>query len=607
MPAPQTAAQFKSKKPLRLVLDEPVLYIEDKPAMVRGEVIVHFAHETTIQGPIELVFEAIQIFYPWPEIMTDRTIGKPKESRLQMIELSLLPPNSQGIMPAGVHRFPFEFPIPPSLPPTISITNRISIFYRLTATLKKAFDNASFVDWARQSVSRKKLVDVSHLRLVRAVNSSSSLPPSAPPTATSSSAASVMSSTRSSIFLPADAPSESSSSSSPPTSPIRDLWAQYNDRATMDEQHDRLIYQSMGGRVCDNFNRPLTDLVREKGVRYRLTVDRTAIALGTSLGLEVILQPTQKETRIRSIYVTLSEHRKYNIALPSKDGMGERCQTTEKNKTLLKWAYAYPILPTCLDPDYDKELPDMAGSYDAKKNITHLGNDYQHNIDQCKTLWDLDQPFSALSNDIDQQENQQHAQLPGKDASFSDGMVTKIRSMAPRRRRDAKGTMAPNGDALHTKDNLLNIKQLDHAIPLGKFFKGYFVLPVPPCGGMLHASMDDETITIQHWLRMVVELEQDGKHFELSIESPIHILDCRLVSDDEKQTILPPPPSYNDDNRAISSDVFWHQRQPITTTKQWGTCRRPCPCQIKAYRQKQHTEKTPAVDVELGPPPIYTP
>lgn len=58
-------SQFSTKKALRLVLDEPVLFVEDKPAMVRGEVIVHFSHDTTIQGPIELAFEAIQTFYPW--------------------------------------------------------------------------------------------------------------------------------------------------------------------------------------------------------------------------------------------------------------------------------------------------------------------------------------------------------------------------------------------------------------------------------------------------------------------------------------------------------------------------------------------------------------
>lgn len=62
-----SSPQFSNtnKKPLRLVLDEPVLFVQDKPAMIRGEVIVHFCHDTPIQGPIELVFEAIQTFYPW--------------------------------------------------------------------------------------------------------------------------------------------------------------------------------------------------------------------------------------------------------------------------------------------------------------------------------------------------------------------------------------------------------------------------------------------------------------------------------------------------------------------------------------------------------------
>jgi hypothetical protein len=55
------------KEILRVVVDEPRLYIEESlgSVMVRGEVIVNFPKDTFIQGPIEILFEGIQRFYPW--------------------------------------------------------------------------------------------------------------------------------------------------------------------------------------------------------------------------------------------------------------------------------------------------------------------------------------------------------------------------------------------------------------------------------------------------------------------------------------------------------------------------------------------------------------
>ncbi|KAG1124567.1 hypothetical protein G6F42_009508 [Rhizopus arrhizus] len=106
------------KEVVKVVLDEPRLYVEESlgSVMVRGEVIVNFPKDTQIQGPIELLFEGIQRFHPWPLIMRGTPTGSSIETKLQVIELSLLPPNSKGIMPAGIQRFPFEFPIPASLP-----------------------------------------------------------------------------------------------------------------------------------------------------------------------------------------------------------------------------------------------------------------------------------------------------------------------------------------------------------------------------------------------------------------------------------------------------------------------------------------------------------
>lgn len=56
------------KDVLKVVLDEPRLFVEESlgSVMVRGEVIVNFPKDTQIQGPIELLFEGIQRFHPWP-------------------------------------------------------------------------------------------------------------------------------------------------------------------------------------------------------------------------------------------------------------------------------------------------------------------------------------------------------------------------------------------------------------------------------------------------------------------------------------------------------------------------------------------------------------
>ena len=59
---------FTTKKNyIRLVLDESVLYLGNTNGtiVVRGEVIVNFIKDTAIQGPIDLLFEGLQRFYPW--------------------------------------------------------------------------------------------------------------------------------------------------------------------------------------------------------------------------------------------------------------------------------------------------------------------------------------------------------------------------------------------------------------------------------------------------------------------------------------------------------------------------------------------------------------
>lgn len=537
--------------------------------------------------------------------MVNRSLGGPIESKLQVIELSLLPPNTHGIMPAGVHRFPFEFPIPPSLPSTLKITNRIAIYFRLTATLRKSYEGTSLADWARRSMTRKKLSDVSHLRLVRAIEATPPRPMTPPSTPNSENS---ISSSASSI-----------SSDNRVVSYHHDLWSQYNNRLSLDEQHDQLVH-SMGGRTTDNYARPLDDMDKEKGVRYKLSVDRTAVALGTSVGLEVVLQPTRVRTKIRSICLGIEEKRSYKMNIPGRhssslsDSPAETRRHTESNKMKLKWAYAYPIPPgengmslNCYEAMKDLPLGEgVVGSTDNKKNITLLGQQYSHDINDCNVLRQLDQPFRRRQPQDDEDITTGTAAAaaspsPSQDKRYiATSILSAIRSssMASSSSPEKKTRKSPSLISPSSPNaGLVDLKLLDHAIELGEYFEGRFVLPVPPCNGMLHPSMDHDSIKIQHWLRMVVILEQDdGTKFEISLESPVHILDCRLVADDERQTILPPPPSYHldDGDRSIHSSVFWEQRQPITTLAQWGTCRRPCPCQISHYKATKAVERKQA-------------
>ena len=52
---------------LSVVLDEPILFLGKSTGtrIIRGEVIVNFTKDTSIQGPITLVFKGIQTYYPW--------------------------------------------------------------------------------------------------------------------------------------------------------------------------------------------------------------------------------------------------------------------------------------------------------------------------------------------------------------------------------------------------------------------------------------------------------------------------------------------------------------------------------------------------------------
>jgi hypothetical protein len=143
--------------------------------------------------------------------------------------------------------------------------------------------------------------------------------------------------------------------------------------------------------------------------------------------------------------------------------------------------------------------------------------------------------------------------------------------------------------------------------------------------------MEYESISISHWLQLVVTVECNGKEFQLTLDSPSRMLDCRVIAnDDERQTIFPPPPSYEPGNSNFPQDwstgTFWEQREPITSVSGWGSCV-PCPCEAKKiearnkcktysasgkhHSQQKNKEKKKTVATpsnllpEWGPPPAY--
>jgi hypothetical protein len=109
-------------------------------------------------------------------ILETKPIGEEIETKLQAIELSLLPPNSNGIMPAGIQRFPFEFPIPANFPTSMAIKDRMEIFYQIRATLKKPAQitpdqRSSWLDRVRHTKTNKQLIASTSIRITRTLDS----------------------------------------------------------------------------------------------------------------------------------------------------------------------------------------------------------------------------------------------------------------------------------------------------------------------------------------------------------------------------------------------------------------------------------------------------
>lgn len=501
--------------------------------------------------------------------MQGSALGSTLDTKLQVIELSLLPPNSQGLMPSGIQRFPFEFPIPTSLPTTVYIKDRMEIFYQVRATLCRSSmpkhlqptqDSKkinSFINWARNSTEKSKYTAVAPMRIVRAMESilktNTNLIEPEPIASPSPTDQNNRLSTYSNV---------SALSASPLNRRSLDLCA-----INLDEQHDSLAF-SLAGRSLGNLAQPIQRLAPYEGIRYKIGIDRTAIALGTSIGVEVMVEPTFKDAVVKSIALKVSESRKYSLKSPS----GHTLSSIEQRKIVLKWAY----------------------DYFAKEDETGI---LKRHIRPSKSR------FSSSNNTECPGSKQPEVSESLKHVDFYESEFS--------------------ADCDHGSRELVNLKELNQPVSLGEYFGGRFTMLVPDCSNILHPSMEHESITIKHWLQLVVTIECNGKTFDLHLETPGQVLDCRLVNDDEdgNQTLIPPPPAYEPGNNSYKSSIekssnFWEQREPITLVSGWGSCV-PCPCEAKKLKKnsKCNDMKTSKNINEIqfsshlpewGPPPSYS-
>ncbi|KAI9022906.1 hypothetical protein CLU79DRAFT_751227 [Phycomyces nitens] len=590
------------KSPLRLVLDESVIYLEESfgSLLIRGEAIVNFDKPTPIQGPIEILFKGIQRFYPWNDLLILRPIGDHLDTTLQSIELSLLPPHSNGIMPAGTHRFPFEFPISSALPPTVSIPKRVDIFYQISATLRRSHVNRDkssaqqLLDWARLSMNKKSIVTTNRIRLIRATESI--------PLPVQNTQDEEQQDSDTDNQLTTSSPIEQQTGTHTQTNPWDQTSPTHRHVISLDEQIDRLAF-SLAGRTVDNFSLSPYVLNDHQGIRFRTSIDRTVIVLGTSVGVEVHLQPTIFPAKIQSIVLSITETRKYKLKIPADPSHGFKAETrraTEINRMLLKWAYCYP--PKCQSLGTDNPREEQA--QDTTETKGYLGDKFNQKVTSVYTDQSSNITFSHNTNN---------------NKLNSDSCISGL----------SVGENSPGGNAYSlippsniNKSKLVNLKDLNHPVDVGEAFDGRFELAVPSCSNLiLHPSMEDESVRVSHWLNLTVTILCNGKTVELNLESQARMLDCRLVAaDDEGQMIMPPPPSYNSSGSSSSSrnsSSFWEQRQPITMNAVWGTCKE-CPCKIKstaalkskikvkASKSEEASRSDTSLLPEWGPPPCYS-
>ncbi|KAI7858171.1 hypothetical protein BDC45DRAFT_499007 [Circinella umbellata] len=645
---------------LSVVLDEPILFLGKSTGtrIIRGEVIVNFTKDTAIQGPITLVFKGIQTYYPWRDIMNGRTLGKPIETKLHVTELSLLPPNSQGIMPGGIQRFPFEFPITGSLPSTLYIPDRLDIVYNLTASLRRANEETalttSFLD--RFNKKPKTIVTVP-VRLVRAIELT---PPSLPAgliAQTLTNGETMMDEPRhpnddtqmeqehrrssletlepnSEYDMMLDIRNDNNNNNmneennhSQPQHRRTSLDRFYGIGLDLDEQHDHLAH-SFTGRTVEDWDQQPNG---ENGLRYRLSIDRTAIAIGTRLGVAVLLEPTSKNITIRSIVTRIQERREYCMKTPGDHasalgGQPETRTTTETLNVLLKWAYGHPTQHDENSSCADSTLSDINNTKSKQQQKRHkeqlqqpqgpvLDRRYRHHRRNWSNLEDNNTARRNVQL-FRQKVEQERGEVPLIDYCHGSSNYT------------SSPMTGGNTDDINTSTSgeLLNLKSLDQPLQVGEYFEGHFIMPIPTCNHLLRPTMSHESITIRHWLHLIVAYECNGEMYEVTLTTSIRILDCRLVSEDERQTILPPPPSYETidaGKTALSTNntEFWLQRSSITKEKFWGRCN-SCPClkvssdqensnennsQSRAakhqdvYRQQQKKKNRPVSSSSLSP------
>ncbi|KAI9273267.1 hypothetical protein EDC94DRAFT_690235 [Helicostylum pulchrum] len=573
---------MSNKEVLRVVLDEAQLYVEETAGsvMVRGEVVVTFSKDTPIQGPIELLFEGIQRYQTWGDIMNKSKAGSPIETKLQVTELSLLPPNSKGFMPSGVQRFPFEFPIPSTLPTTVYIPDRLEIFYQLTATLRRSSNNhndstntANWVDWARRNSSKKKYVATSPIRIIRAMESivSYGLPAENSHSSTPSLTP-VVTQTESDSQDLVEQEVTAVGTSNPPNQLPWNRRGLDGYQGTLDEQHDQLAF-SLSGRTSNNLNLPISMLEETQGIRYKIGVDRTAIAIGTSIGIELMIEPTFSNAVIKSVLLKVSENRKYVMQVPSKHAYSKSTESEEKKysegvRMVMKWAFGYEVENDSGELVLDKKNAIRPISKISEKYVRQRSASSQFlAYFDPPPLGHIDNKFFLGNHPDNKPKIYVDNELPSQENDIAEIPSNSLTS--------------PEKDT----HDVINMKELNQSVKLGEYFGGRFVMPVPDCEGILNPSMEYESINIGHWLQLVVTIECNGKEFDLTLDSPSRMLDCRVVSvDDERQTILPPPPTYKAGDGFVNHDwstsTFWEQREPITSVSGWGAITL-CPCKTK--------------------------
>lgn len=503
--------------------------------------------------------------------MNGTPINGPIETKLQITSLSILPPDSQGVIPAGKQRFPFEFPIPTSLPTTTIIQDRLEIEYQLAATLHLSSHQphdekhrARWMDITRYTENKKKYVACTYMRVVKAMESD--IPQE-------------FLNTPQQIQAPPSPPMDQSTNNQSTTTGVP--WNRRgldNYESTYDQQHD-LLARSLAGRSVGNITEP-EGMDKTQGVRYKLGIDRTAVGLGTSINVEVMLEPTLKDAIVKSITLRILERRRYRMKVPGGYVWGrkepETKSSAEKATMVLKWAESYSL---------DEQ--------DGDQTKTHYIHTCQSD---SRYLTYFEPPY------------------PGY-------FKTKLSSVSEESCSDLLSDNETEYSDLSNKSrDLVNLKEMNEAVHLGEFFGGRFKMPVPDCFSLLHPSVTSESVKIDHWLKLVVKVECNGELFDLTLNTPGRILDCRLVNVDDKcQTLLPPPPSYrpNDEDfrwKNWTTCSFWQQREPITLKNEWGTCM-PCPCEVKQFRNlnikcsdEAHdgTERTCTAFCNWGPPPSYS-